>query len=102
MVDRVLAEVRRALRTAQELKSTVVVNLSLTLAAMGFRVGALDRDLNGPDIPHLLGVHPVASRNALPAHQRPAEFVASDRRAAGDRRRVARSGQNVSGFWSMS
>jgi ATP-binding protein involved in chromosome partitioning len=39
-------------------KSTVAVNLSLTLAAMGFRVGILDGDLNGPDIPHLLGVHP--------------------------------------------
>jgi ATP-binding protein involved in chromosome partitioning len=39
-------------------KSTVTVNLALTLSAMGFRVGILDGDLNGPDIPHLLGVHP--------------------------------------------
>src|SRR5438874_681108 len=39
-------------------KSTVAVNLALTLAAMGSRVGILDGDLNGPDIPHLLGVHP--------------------------------------------
>ena len=43
-------------------KSTVAVNLSLTLAAMGFRVGILDGDLNGPDIPHLLGVHPIRDR----------------------------------------
>jgi ATP-binding protein involved in chromosome partitioning len=44
-------------------KSTVAVNLSLTLAAMGFRVGILDGDLNGPDIPHLLGVHPKRDRS---------------------------------------
>lgn len=43
-------------------KSTVTVNLSLTLAAMGFRVGVLDGDLNGPDIPHMLGVHPRRDR----------------------------------------
>src|SRR5207302_9726831 len=43
-------------------KSTVAVNLALTLAAMGFRVGILDGDLNGPDIPHLLGVHPSTER----------------------------------------
>jgi ATP-binding protein involved in chromosome partitioning len=39
-------------------KSTVTVSLALTLSAMGLRVGVLDGDLNGPDIPHLLGVHP--------------------------------------------
>jgi ATP-binding protein involved in chromosome partitioning len=38
-------------------KSTVTVSLALTLSAMGYRVGVLDGDLNGPDIPHLLGVH---------------------------------------------
>jgi ATP-binding protein involved in chromosome partitioning len=44
-------------------KSTVAVNLSLTLAALGFHVGILDGDLNGPDIPHLLGVHPRKERS---------------------------------------
>jgi ATP-binding protein involved in chromosome partitioning len=44
-------------------KSTVTVSLSLTLAAMGFRVGVLDGDLNGPDIPHMLGVHPTRDRS---------------------------------------
>src|SRR6266536_393247 len=39
-------------------KSTVAVNLALTLAAMDYRVGILDADLNGPDVPHLLGIHP--------------------------------------------
>ncbi|MBV8717301.1 MAG: P-loop NTPase [Chloroflexi bacterium] len=43
-------------------KSTIAVSLSLTLAAMGFRVGVLDGDLNGPDIPHMLGVHPKKDR----------------------------------------
>jgi len=39
-------------------KSTVAVNLALTLTAMDYRVGVLDADLNGPDVPHLLGIHP--------------------------------------------
>lgn len=39
-------------------KSTVSVNLALTLWAMGIPVGLLDGDLNAPDIPHMLGVHP--------------------------------------------
>ncbi|HEV8637105.1 MAG TPA: P-loop NTPase [Chloroflexota bacterium] len=38
-------------------KSTVAVNLALTLAAMNLRVGVLDGDINGPDVPHLLGFH---------------------------------------------
>ena len=38
-------------------KSTVAVNLALTLAAMNLRVGVLDGDVNGPDVPHLLGFH---------------------------------------------
>jgi ATP-binding protein involved in chromosome partitioning len=45
-------------------KSTIAVSLSLTLAAMGFRVGVLDGDLNGPDIPHILGVHPKKDRQS--------------------------------------
>jgi ATP-binding protein involved in chromosome partitioning len=47
-------------------KSTIAVSLSLTLAAMGFRVGVLDGDLNGPDIPHILGVHPKKDRQRGP------------------------------------
>jgi len=39
-------------------KSTTAVNLALTLTAMGLSVGLLDADLNAPDIPHLLGIHP--------------------------------------------
>jgi ATP-binding protein involved in chromosome partitioning len=37
-------------------KSTVAVNLALTLAAMGEQVGLLDCDINAPDVPHMLGI----------------------------------------------
>lgn len=37
-------------------KSTVTVNLALALAARGRRVGILDADVHGPNIPYLLGV----------------------------------------------
>lgn len=39
-------------------KSTVAVNLALTLTAMGVAVGVIDGDLNGPDLPHMLGASP--------------------------------------------
>ncbi len=37
-------------------KSTVSVNLAKALQAKGFRVGLLDADITGPDIPKLLGI----------------------------------------------
>jgi len=37
-------------------KSTVAVNLALSLAAGGHRVGILDLDMHGPDVPKLLGI----------------------------------------------
>jgi ATP-binding protein involved in chromosome partitioning len=37
-------------------KSTVCVNLALALAATGARVGILDADIHGPNVPLLLGV----------------------------------------------
>ena len=37
-------------------KSTVVLNLALAQAARGRRVGILDADLYGPDIPAMLGL----------------------------------------------
>ena len=37
-------------------KSTIAVNLAITLAAMDQRVGLLDGDLNAPDLHHLLGI----------------------------------------------
>ncbi len=37
-------------------KSTISVNLAKALQAKGFRVGLLDADITGPDIPKLLGI----------------------------------------------
>lgn len=37
-------------------KSTVAVNLAVTLSRKGFKVGLLDADINGPDDPKMLGV----------------------------------------------
>lgn len=37
-------------------KSTVTVNLAASLAQRGFRVGVLDMDLTGPDVPLMLGL----------------------------------------------
>jgi ATP-binding protein involved in chromosome partitioning len=37
-------------------KSTFSVNLAVTLASMGNKVGLIDADINGPDDPKLLGV----------------------------------------------
>jgi ATP-binding protein involved in chromosome partitioning len=37
-------------------KSTVAVNLALTLAEQGYKVGVMDVDIHGPDVAKLLGV----------------------------------------------
>ena len=38
-------------------KSTVAVNLAVALAANGARVGLMDADIYGPNLPRMLGVH---------------------------------------------
>lgn len=38
-------------------KSTVSANLAVSLAQKGFKVGLLDADIYGPDIPRLLGIN---------------------------------------------
>ena len=40
-------------------KSTVAVNLALALRAYGARVGLLDADLTGPNVPTMLGIAPA-------------------------------------------
>ncbi len=37
-------------------KSTVTVNLAAALRSLGYKVGILDGDITGPDIPKLLGI----------------------------------------------
>ena len=51
-------------------KSTVAVNVAVTLAEMGARVGLLDADIYGPNIPTMMGVHelpPPTKERLLPA-----------------------------------
>ncbi len=38
-------------------KTSVSVNLAIALAEKGFKVGIMDVDLHGPDVPRMLGLH---------------------------------------------
>jgi Mrp family chromosome partitioning ATPase len=54
-------------------KSSVTVNLALALAKKGFKVGIMDVDIHGPDIPRMLGVNNEmlgvnAERKLTPLH----------------------------------
>jgi Mrp family chromosome partitioning ATPase len=40
-------------------KSTIAANLAVTLKRRGYRVGLLDADITGPDIPRLLGIEDI-------------------------------------------
>jgi ATP-binding protein involved in chromosome partitioning len=76
-------------------KSTVSVNLALTLWALGIPVGLLDGDLNAPDIPHMLGVHPK---------EQPPEPPRPRRLASGGQSRQYRVGVDIvgpGGSWSL-
>ncbi len=44
-------------------KSTVAVNLALTLSSMGHKVGVMDVDIHGPDVAKLLGVEDARLEN---------------------------------------
>lgn len=52
-------------------KSTVAVNLAVTLAQFGARVGLLDTDVYGPNVPIMVGVNkePAVSGQKLLPHQ---------------------------------
>jgi ATP-binding protein involved in chromosome partitioning len=50
-------------------KSTVCINLAVALAQAGARVGVLDADIYGPDVPRMLGVNappPVRNERIMP------------------------------------
>jgi ATP-binding protein involved in chromosome partitioning len=55
-------------------KSTTTVNLALALARSGARVGILDADIYGPNVPHMLGIsaesvkHQGKNFRPIPAH----------------------------------
>lgn len=52
-------------------KSTVAVNLSVTLAEMGHKVGLLDTDVYGPNVPIMVGINeePKVSGQKLIPHE---------------------------------
>ncbi|MCB2145363.1 MAG: Mrp/NBP35 family ATP-binding protein [Deltaproteobacteria bacterium] len=45
-------------------KSSVSVNLAIALAEKGFKVGLMDVDVHGPDIPRMLGLKGMLTANA--------------------------------------
>ena len=43
-------------------KTSVAVNLSIALGEKGYKVGIMDVDLHGPDVPRMLGLQGMAVR----------------------------------------
>lgn len=59
-------------------KSTIAVNLAISLAQQGARVGLLDADILGPNIPMMMGVDqmpPVRNRKMVPAENFGVKFI---------------------------
>ncbi|UCC54951.1 MAG: P-loop NTPase, partial [Anaerolineaceae bacterium] len=59
-------------------KSTIAVNLAISLAQQGARVGLLDADILGPNIPMMMGVDqmpPVRNRKMMPAENYGVQFI---------------------------
>jgi len=59
-------------------KSTLAVNLAISLANQGARVGLLDADILGPNIPTMMGVDrmpPVRDRKLVPAENYGVKFI---------------------------
>ncbi len=46
-------------------KTSVSVNLAVTLAKKGYKVGLMDVDIHGPDVPRMLGLNQVAMTAGL-------------------------------------
>ncbi len=59
-------------------KSTIAVNLAISLAKQGARVGLLDADILGPNVPMMMGVDtmpPVRNRKMVPAESFGVKFI---------------------------
>ena len=59
-------------------KSTIAVNLAISLAQQGARVGLLDADILGPNIPMMMGIDtmpPVKDRKMVPAENYGVKFI---------------------------
>jgi ATP-binding protein involved in chromosome partitioning len=67
-------------------KSSVSVNIAVSLAKKGYRVGILDADMHGPDIPMMLDIkeRPVGSRGMLIPLEKYGIRVMSTATLAGD------------------
>ncbi len=51
-------------------KTTVAVNLAISLVSVGLRVGILDVDITGPNVPKMLGVDPELKPRVDPEEKR--------------------------------
>lgn len=61
-------------------KSTIAVNLAIALAQSGARVGLLDADILGPNIPMMMGVQqmpPPQNRKMVPAESYGVKFIST-------------------------
>ncbi len=61
-------------------KSTIAVNLAIALAQAGARVGLLDADILGPNIPMMMGVEtmpPPQNRKMIPAENFGVKFIST-------------------------
>jgi ATP-binding protein involved in chromosome partitioning len=61
-------------------KSTIAVNLAIALAKSGARVGLLDADILGPNIPMMMGVEkmpPPRDRKMIPAENYGVKFIST-------------------------
>lgn len=59
-------------------KSTISVNLAISLAQQGARVGLLDADILGPNVPMMMGVEqmpPPQNRKMIPAENYGVKFI---------------------------
>ena len=78
-------------------KSTVAVNLAVALAQSGARVGLMDADIYGPNIPRMMGVNeppPVINEKIVPLEAHGVKVISArlhDRAATSRRSGAARS-----------